>query len=83
MMLVRPQMSAAATPKMSGASPSPSAACPDWHDRRVWRVAIGRDPTVVPASGEVEKIRRIIHLELVVFISIPLVAGLMARGTGS
>ncbi len=48
-----------------------------------WRVAIGRDPAFVPPSGEVEKIRRIIHLELVVFFSIPVFAALMARGTGS
>ena len=48
-----------------------------------WRVAIRRDPAFIPVSGEVEKIRRIIHLELVVFFLIPVFAALMARGTGS
>lgn len=48
-----------------------------------WRAAIRRDPAFVPPSGEVEKVRRIIHLELVVFFLIPVFAALMARGYGS
>jgi putative membrane protein len=48
-----------------------------------WRAATGRDAAFVPPLGEVEKIRRFIHLELVVFFLIPVFAALMARGYGS
>ncbi len=48
-----------------------------------WRREIGRDADFVPPPTEVEKTRRFIHLELVVFILIPVFAALMARGYGS
>ena len=44
-----------------------------------WRAAIGRDAAFVPPTSEVEKIRKFIHLELVVFFLIPVFAALMAR----
>lgn len=47
-----------------------------------WRAATGRDPGFVPPSSEVEKVRRFIHLELVVFILIPVFAAFLARGYG-
>ncbi len=56
-----------------------------WPTRRfiAWRRAIGRDRDFPPPPAEVEKARRFIHLELVVFILIPVFAALMARGYGS
>ena len=48
-----------------------------------WRRAIRRDGNFVPPLAEVEKARRFIHLELVVFFLIPVFAALMARGYGS
>lgn len=48
-----------------------------------WRRAAAGDPAFVPPLTEVEKIRRFIHLELAVFILIPVFAALMARGYGS
>ncbi len=48
-----------------------------------WGRAIRRDADFVPPPVEVEKIRKFIHLELVVFILIPVFAALMARGYGS
>ena len=48
-----------------------------------WRRAIRRDRDFVPPLAEVEKARRFIHLELVVFFLIPVFAALMARGYGS
>jgi putative membrane protein len=48
-----------------------------------WRAAIGRAQDFVPPLAEVEIARRFIHLELVVFILIPVFAALMARGYGS
>jgi len=44
-----------------------------------WRAAFGRDAAFVPPTSEVEKIRKFIHLELVVFFLIPVFAALMAR----
>jgi putative membrane protein len=48
-----------------------------------WRRETRLDPAFVPPLAEVEKIRRFIHLELAVFILIPVFAALMARGYGS
>ena len=48
-----------------------------------WRAAIRRDAAFIPPPAEVEKARRFIHLELVVFFLIPVFAALMARGYGS
>ncbi len=48
-----------------------------------WRAAISRGADFVPPPAEVEKVRRFIHLELVVFFLIPVFAALMARGYGS
>ena len=48
-----------------------------------WRRAAAADPAFLPPAGEVEKTRRFIHLELAVFILIPVFAAFMARGYGS
>ncbi len=48
-----------------------------------WRRQARHDPAFLPPPAEVEKIRRFIHLELVVFILIPVFAAFMARGYGS
>jgi len=48
-----------------------------------WRAAMRRAPDFAPPPGDVEKARRFIHLELVVFFLIPVFAALMARGFGS
>ena len=48
-----------------------------------WRASIRRDPAFIPPLAEVEKARRFIHLELVVFFLIPVFAALVARGYGS
>ncbi len=48
-----------------------------------WRRAAARDAAFAPPLDEVQKIRRFIHLELMVFILIPVFAAFMARGYGS
>lgn len=48
-----------------------------------WRAAAKNNPSYAPDDAEVAKLRRLVRLELVVFMFIPLFAALMARGLGS
>ena len=48
-----------------------------------WRRAVDVDPMAVPSDGEVGRSRRMIHVQLAVFMLIPIFAALMARGIGA
>ncbi len=48
-----------------------------------WRRAVDLDPMAVPSDDDVGWSRRMIHLQLAVFMLIPIFAALMARGIGA
>jgi putative membrane protein len=47
-----------------------------------WRKDVDSDMTALPPAAEVARARRVIHVQLAVFASIPVLAALMARGIG-
>jgi putative membrane protein len=47
-----------------------------------WRAALARDASFRPSASEVIGVRRLMHYEAVVFILIPILAAMMARGYG-
>ena len=47
-----------------------------------WRRALDADPSALPSDHAVESARRMINLQLAVFLLIPTFAALMARGIG-
>jgi len=47
-----------------------------------WRGELRRNPAFSPDRGEVQKARRFMHLEAMVFVLIPIFAALMARAYG-
>jgi putative membrane protein len=48
-----------------------------------WRKALDGDPTALPSEEAVGWARRMINLQLAVFVLIPVFAALMARGIGA
>ncbi len=48
-----------------------------------WRRQAEANPDFVPAAGEVQNVKRYMHLEGFVFILIPVFAAMMARGYGN
>jgi putative membrane protein len=47
-----------------------------------WRKALDEDPSALPSDQAVGWARRMINLQLAVFVLIPTFAALMARGIG-